>query len=125
MRVITIAASIACGLTILLSTLNFTIESTAQERYEKVVKSLMLHEGLSSFQEVLDAFPELKDIKSKMSRISYLSNSIHRITEGPAPNVSKTASLQVQTYSHEIRQLRESTQADLSQLAAIYQEDQP
>ncbi len=125
MKVIKVAAGFACGLIILLFTLIVFIENPEKERYEKVVESIMIHQGLSSLQEVLDAFPELKVIRSKMNRIAYLKSHIYEITGAPAPNISREESLQIQDYNHEIYQLQRSVHEKLTQLLVTLEEGKP
>jgi len=125
MDVIKVAAGFASGFLIVLFTLIVFAENPEKKHYEKTVESIMVHEGLSSYQEVLDAVPELKDIKLKMKRIAYLNSSIRDATGGPAPRISKEESLQLQGYSHEIRQLRRSVKKELSQLISFYAEEKP
>ncbi len=125
MDVIKVAKGFACGFLIVLFILIAFIENPEKELYEKAVESIMIHEGLSSYQEVLDSFPDLKNIKSKMKRITYLSSSIHGLTGGPAPNVSREESLQIQEYGHEVRLLRSSVKEKLTQLIATYAENEP
>lgn len=125
MNIIKVVAISACGLLIVLFTLITSIENPEKKLFEETVESIMINEGLSSYQEVLDASPELKDIKSKMQRVSYLNNCINRIPRGPAPNVSREKSIQIQDYTHEIRQLRRNINEELTQLLAIYVENQP
>ena len=119
------ATGFACGFLIILFILIVFIENPEKELYEAVVESIMIHEGLSSFQEVIDSFPELINIKSKMNRITYLKSRIHSITGGSAPNVSREESLQIQDYTHEIHQLRRSVKEELTQLIATYVDPAP
>lgn len=125
MNVIKIAAGFVCSLIIVLSVLIVFVENAEKELYEKTVESIMIHEKWSSSQEVLDSFPELRDIQSKMERIAFLNRNIHSLTGGPAPNVSREESLQIRGYTHEIRQHQRSIKQELSQLIAIYKKDQP
>lgn len=120
MDLIKIAANAASVFLIVLFAFIFFIENPDQRRYDQMVESLMIHEGLSSEKEVLAAFPVLKKIQSAMERISYLKSSIHGIVGGPFPNVSKEEKLQLDNYHLEIRQLQENVEQELAQLETIY-----
>ncbi len=122
MNVIKTTTGLACTFVIVLFALIFSTENPEKKLFEKTVQSIMIHEGMSSHQELLDAFPELKDIKSKMKRIDSLNSSIHSMTGGPAPNVSKEESLQLQSHTQEIQQIRKSIKEELSQFSSIYSE---
>ncbi len=116
-----IVAGFAYGFLIFLFYLVIFVENSEQRLYDETVEILMIQHKLSSTQEVLDLFPKLKDIKSKIKRINTLKNSINSITGGPSPNVSKEESLQVQDYIEEIYLLQQNIKEELSQLnQAIY-----
>jgi hypothetical protein len=125
MKVIKIAATVASCFLIALFFLIIIVENPEVALYNETVEMLMNQEKLETEDEVLDHFPALKDIKSMMNRISYLKSSIHSITGGPAPNVSKEESLYVQRCAHEIRQLQRNIKEELSQLIIIYATVEP
>lgn len=120
MDLIKFSVGCACGFLMILITLIIVLENPDKKRYEQTIESLMSREGLSSVQEVLDSFPELKNIKYKLERIAFLKSSLSSSTGGPAPNLSKAESLEVQAYRQEIRQLRNHIKQELSQLNTFY-----
>jgi len=125
MNVLKIITGIACGFLIVLMSLFVFLENPEKKLYEETVESIMKQEDLSSFQEVLDSFPEVKNIKLKIERIGYLKSSIHNITGGPAPNVSKEESLYIQDCTQEIRILQNSVQENLTQVLTTYAKSYP
>lgn len=125
MKVIKVAAVIACSFLVTLCTLIFLIENPEKKRFEQTVESLMIHEGLSSEQEVFDAFPALKDIQSKMDRIAHLNRDIQSLTGGPAPYVTPEKRLQIQDFILEIQQLKNNVNEGLPQFINIYVSGQP
>jgi hypothetical protein len=125
MKYIKIAATFASCFLIALFILIIIVENPEVALYNETVEILMNQEKLETEDEVLDHFSALKDIKSKMNRISYLKSSIHSITGGPAPNVSKEEGLYVQRCAHEIRKLQRNIKEELSQLITIYATVEP
>jgi hypothetical protein len=125
MKVIKIAATFASCFLIALFIMIITVENPEVALYNETVEILMNQENLETVDEVLHHFPALKDIESMMNRISYLKSSIHSITGGPAPNVSKEDGLYVQRCAHEIRQLQRNIKEELSQLVIIYAAVEP
>ncbi len=115
-----VTKGLAIGFLLVLLGLIVFIENPEQKRYENAVASLMIHEGLSSSQEVLEAYPELQDIKLKMDSIDRLQRDIHALTAGPAPNVSNEERLQIIDCNNKIVQLQKSVQEKLTQLQATY-----
>ncbi len=85
----------------------------------------MIEEELSSFQEVLDSFPDLKVIDAQIRQLTFLNNRIRSSIAGPAPNLSQEENLQVQEYSHKARQLRSNIKAELARINAARTKDQP
>lgn len=125
MNVIKIAAGFACALIVVLFSLLIIIENPEKDLFDKTVESLMVQKGLASSQEVLDAFPELAEVNTKVKRIAYLKSSMHSITGGPAPDVSAEDAVYVQACADEIRQLQINIKEDLSQIMVTYASNQP
>ncbi|RMF00614.1 MAG: hypothetical protein D6772_06140 [Bacteroidetes bacterium] len=119
MEAIKLAAGLACGLILLLCSVLVFVSTPENERYEQTVETLKRRQGLSSVEEVLAVFPQLQGIQLKIRRISYLHDQIHRITEGPAPDVSEEESRCIQAYMEEIHQLRQHVKQGLAQFDTI------
>lgn len=94
----------------------FFSKNPDEKLFDETVASLMIIEGLSSVDEVIDVFPVLENIKSKMDSISYLKNHIDGMSGGPSPIVSKEESQQLKNYKDEILKLRRSIERELNQL---------
>ncbi|MEL6812787.1 MAG: hypothetical protein AAFP76_15775 [Bacteroidota bacterium] len=124
MDIIKVASGLACSCLLLLLTLLVFIKNPEKTLFEKTVQTIRTEEGLSSVQETLDHFPKLREIKVKMERIGYLSRNIHMLTAGPAPNLSKVESRQLQEYSDEIYQLRKSVKVELTLFIEGYSDRQ-
>ena len=120
MDVIKVTAGLAVGFLIALLGLIVFMENPMQEDYKEAVESIMINEGLSSVQEVLDAFPDVEDIKSNMDRIACLKRDIHALTAGPAPNVSTEEMLLIDAYKNEIVLLQKSVNEKLTRLKSTY-----
>ena len=118
-------AGVTCGILILLFILIVFVENPEKALYEKTVETLMTYNGLSSVQEVMEQFPELQDIQAKIKQIAYLKGNLQSRTGGPAPNLSKEGSLQIQIHAQEIHQLRRNVKEELTQLLADHAAGQP
>lgn len=117
---IKIVALFACSFLIGLFFLVSTLENPEIKQYDEVVEMLMTQKSMSSVQEVLDAFPELNAIKSKIDRIASLKSSVNRMTAGPSPNMSSEESVQLRHYTQEIKTLQNQVQSELAQLQTLH-----
>ncbi len=120
MKGIKVIAGFACSILIILFLLIAFTENPEKALYEQTIKTLMLHKDVGSFQEVVEYYPELEDIHSKMKRIAYLNNHIQHITTGPAPIISKEESIRVQNFRLEVRQLQINVKEALTRLTTNY-----
>jgi len=125
MRITKIAAATACGLTLLLLTLTFTVKNPEVALYEQTVETLMEQEDLASSQEVEERFPMLIGVRAKMNRIADLKRFVLDKTQSPAPIITEEEVLQLEYYKQKIHQLRRGVKVDLSQLLEVYAESQP
>ncbi len=120
-----IAAGFAFSILSVLLLLTAVLENPEKELFTKTIESIMVEEELSSIQEVLDSFPDLKVIDAQIRQLTFLNNRIRSTTAGPAPNLSQEDNLQVQEYSHKARQLRSDIKTELSRINAARTKDQP
>ncbi|MEM8526403.1 MAG: hypothetical protein AAGG68_17305 [Bacteroidota bacterium] len=125
MKTIKIAAAVACGLTILLLVLTFTVENPELALYEETVQKLMAQEGINCDQEIKRRFPILLGIEKKMDRMANLKQLVLDKTRSPAPIITEKEVLQLEYYKKKINQLRKDVIMELSQLTATYVIDQP
>lgn len=120
MNGIKVIAGLACSILIVLFLLIACTKNPEKALYEQTIKTLMIHQRVGSFQEVVEYYPELRDVQTKMERIAFLNNYIHHITTGPAPIVSREESIRIQDFNQEVRQLRVNVKATLTQLLTDY-----
>lgn len=125
MSVAKTAASIACGLTMLLLVLAFNIKKPETALYEKTVKILMKQEGLTTEQEIEERFPELIEIRSNMNQMAKLNQMVLRKTQGPSAITSEEENRELESYRQRLWQLRKKVRTELAQTIAIYTEVQP
>ncbi|MEL6717394.1 MAG: hypothetical protein AAFO82_23755 [Bacteroidota bacterium] len=125
MRTIKIAAAVACGLTLLLLALTFTVKNPEIALYEETVELLMEQEGISCDQEITKRFPVLLDIQAKMKQLADLRQLVLDKTRSPAPVMAKEEIQQLEFYKLKINRLRKGVITELSQLAATYVIDRP
>lgn len=118
MKVVKIAAGVACGLIILLLVLIFTVRNPETALYEETVEMLMKQEGSSSHREIEESFPILVEIQADMSRIAKLKQVVLVKTLGPATMINKEETLQLKDYHQTIRQLRKVVRKELLRLIA-------
>lgn len=120
MNISKIVLGLLLSFLIIVLSLVLCLKDKDKSTYQEAVNFLMIQEGLSSPEETVNYFPELRDIKSKIDRIDYLSRTIHRFTEGPAPEVSINEQRLAKEYYFEIKHLRKSVTAGLSRMLATY-----
>lgn len=125
MSVAKMAAGFACGLTILLLVLAFTVKKPETVLYEKTVKILMRQEGLTTDREIEERFPVLNEIQSNMDQMAQLNQFILSKTQGPVPMTSEKESRELEYYRQKVRQLRQGVKTELSHIIATYAEDRP
>jgi len=116
MKIVKIIALIASSFLVTLLALIITVKNPEVALYEKTIETLMDKEHLTCEQDVLDNFPDLKDIKSSMARVAYLDGFIQGKTQGPAPMVTAAESKQLTAYREEARQIRKEIKEELNQI---------
>ncbi|MEM9674439.1 MAG: hypothetical protein AAF992_17735 [Bacteroidota bacterium] len=125
MNAVKIAAGFAGGITILLVVLALNVKNPETALYDKTVEMLMKQEGVTSELELKKRFPELIDIKSTMSQVTDLNQTMQRVAQNPAPMMTEEESWQMEHHRQRMHQLRHEVRAELSQLIVTYAERQP
>ena len=120
MNGIKVATAVACSFLILLLLLVVFAENPQQTLYKKTIKTMMIHEGLTSEDQALEHSPELQDISARMERIAQLNSVIHSMTSGPAPDLSGEEISLLEEYREEISTLQTSVNDQLMLLMAPY-----
>ena len=122
MNIVKITATAACGLAMLLLVTTFTIKSPETTLYKKTVELLMEQEGIASDQEVVECFPILLEIQSKIVQIADLKQQV-RSQSHTATTEEET--LQMDYYNQKIHQLQSGVKTQLIQLIATCVISQP
>ncbi len=125
MNAVKIAVGFAGGITILLVVLALNVKNPETALYDKTVEMLMKQEGVTSELELEKRFPELIDIKSTMSQVTDLNQTMQRAAQNPAPMMTEGESWQMEYHRQRMHQLRHEVRAELSQLIVTYAERQP
>ncbi len=125
MDIIKVVVGIASFIFTCLLILTFSIKTPEEVKYLETMEALMLDEGLSTSQEVVEQFPQLAVVQSNRKRIAFLKKKIQSLIGGPAPNPSNRERLQIQEYRQEIHQLKEEITRDLSLFASACINRQP
>lgn len=120
MNIIKIAIGVSCSIMLLLCMLTISTESSEDTFYKKTVETLITEQGFSSHTELIEAFPELRNIEADRKRIHYLKESIEYLIGGPNPNTSEQVRLQIKNHKDEINQLKENINQQLNQIRAAY-----
>ncbi|MEO1435965.1 MAG: hypothetical protein AAFV80_10540 [Bacteroidota bacterium] len=125
MNAIKIALGTALILLFFIISLCWNPASPETQLFSKTAQTLMQADSSVSFADLLNQFPELKEAQEKIQRISDLRQTIHRLTEGPTPNPSKTESETIQAHLEEIKILQQNIQQVLNHLLAIHAKHLP
>ena len=123
MNSIKVAAAIACCLVTAIVVLVALFENPERTLYDQTVKTMMIQEGLSSETQVLEHWPELRQVSEKMEKIGQLNSEIHSLTAGPSPMLSVEEIQLLETYRSEIRTLQRSVNDQLVLLLTPYSKD--
>ena len=118
MRGIKIAAGTACGLTVLLLVLAFSLRNPEMALYEKTVEMLESQEGLSIDRSIEEHFPQLIAIRSNIKKMADLKQMILRKTQSPASMLNEEEVLQLKNYRQSLEELRKKVRTELTQLIA-------
>lgn len=125
MKVIKIAAVLACSFLISLLLLFIKVENPEIALYKKTVKTLMEQEGIASEQEIEERFPILIRIEADMKEVAELNQFILSKTQNPAPVLTEAAAIQLEHSLQKRSKLRQEVRTKLTQLLPAYTASQP
>lgn len=121
MNVVKLMMAIASLIVVALLAIIIFVKKPTNILFEKAITTVMLHENFTSQEEVIHQYPVFEEMKSKMNRIAYLRSSMHAITSGPVPMVSKAERLQLQYCTDEIHRLQKNITSTLQHFITNYQ----
>ena len=123
MNSIKVAAAISCCLITAIVVFVLLFENPQHALYKKTINTMMIQEGLSSEEQVLEHWPELKEVGKMMEKIGQLNSDIHSLTAGPSPMLSGEEQQLVEQYRMEIRTLQRSVNDQLALLLTSHTEE--
>lgn len=125
MKAVKFAAGLACGLTVLLLILAFTVKNPEVALYEDTVEKLRQATGIPAEQSMEEQFPALAEIQADLKRIAELNQYVNSQSRCPAPDMSREEMQKRELQLEQIQRLRTTVRLKLSQLLAANSRDQP